>query len=185
MDYIKQAFQVMARRHFLPEDVRSDADDDRPLPIGYGQTNSQPSTVYRMLKWLDPQPGDKILDVGSGSGWTTALLSYLVGNTGRVDAVEIIPKLVEIGKRNCEALGIKNVRFFKKESEVGLPEYALFDRILVSAGASELPSELIEQLKFGGKMVIPVRQAVLEIIKKPNNKLDIRPHEGFLFVPLK
>jgi protein-L-isoaspartate(D-aspartate) O-methyltransferase len=185
MNRIQQAFKVMERRHFLPEDLRSEADDDRPLPIGYGQTNSQPSTVYQMLVWLDPQPGEKILDVGSGSGWTTALLSRLVGSGGVVYAVEIVPELVTIGERNCDALYIENVHFFKAGKKAGLPIYAPYDRILVNAGAKELPNELVEQLKPGGKMVVPVRHTVLEITKRLNDKLDIRSHEGFLFVPLR
>lgn len=185
MNRIQYAFEMMNRRHFLPKGVRRFANEDKPLPIGYGQTNSQPSTVRQMLEWLNPQTGNRILDVGSGSGWTTALLSYLVGSKGHVYAVEIVPKLVDMGRQNCEALDIKNVEFFQAGNEIGLPDYAPFDRMLVSAGANKLPSELVKQLKPDGKMVIPVGYDILEITKRSNKELRVKPHEGFLFVPLR
>lgn len=174
----------MDRRHFLPEDVRQAAAIDSPLPIGYGQTNSQPSTVRMMLEWLDPKPGDKVLDVGSGSGWTSALLSYLVGSEGLVYAVERIPELVRFGRDNCKQLGLGSVHFYEAGDSYGLPECAPFDRILVSAAADELPSELISQLKVGGRMVIPIKSNI-HIISK-NTEIDIEDTvvPGFAFVPL-
>ena len=157
---------------------------DSPLPIGHGQTNSQPSTVKKMLAWLDAKPGDMVLDVGSGSGWTTALLSYIVGSKGYVYAVEKVPELVTFGRKNNKKLGIKNVKFFEAGESYGLPEHAPFDRILVSASAENLPHELIEQLKPGGKLVIPVKNDILEITKKPNGDVMTLIHPGFVFVPL-
>src|SRR5665213_784816 len=105
MPAIDEAFRTIQRRDFLPADLQEQAYIDAPIPIGFGQTNSQPSTVRMMLEWLDPQPGDKILDVGSGSGWTTALLSYLVEPNGQVYAVEKIPELVAFGRENCQSIG--------------------------------------------------------------------------------
>lgn len=113
MDRIDQAFQAIPRKEFvLPQD-KDKASEDRPLSIGFNQTISQPTTVRKMLEWLDPQPGDKILDIGSGSGWTTGLLSYLVGPIGRVFAVDVIAELVRMGEQNCKRLGLVNVEFFQ------------------------------------------------------------------------
>lgn len=160
------------------------AKNDSPLPIGHGQTNSQPSTVRRMLEWLSAQPGDKVLDVGSGSGWTAALLSYIVGPKGQVYAVEKVPELVEFGRRNNEKLDVKNVKFFKAGDIYGLPDHAPFNRILVSASAHELPLELIDQLKLYGKLVVPVQNDILEITKKTGGDYETKIHSGFVFVPL-
>ncbi|MEK7095815.1 MAG: methyltransferase domain-containing protein [Patescibacteria group bacterium] len=191
-DRIDEAFGAVNRANFVPRELRGSVDIDAPLPIGFGQTISQPYTVRLMLQWLDPQPGEKILDVGSGSGWTTALLSHLVGSKGRVYAVERIPELVEFGQENCERAGVKNARFFTAGDEFGLPDEAPFDRILVSASADKLPQELIDQLKVGGpstgsgqaKMVIPVHNDILEITKKSDKDSNIKKHPGFVFVPL-
>lgn len=169
---------------FLPESVKGEAIFDVPVPIGFGQTNSQPTTVRLMLEWLEPEPGDKVLDVGSGSGWTTALLAYLVGPQGKVFAVERMSELVVFGQENCSRVGVTNVKFFKAAKTMGLPKYAPYDRILVSATADELPKGLIDQLKPKGKTVIPVGSSVLEVTKLTNGQLAIHPHAGFTFVPL-
>lgn len=183
MSRIDQAFQVLDRKNFvLPQDTGV-ADQDRPLSIGYNQTISQPSTVRKMLEWLDPQPGDKVLDVGSGSGWTAALLSYLVGSTGKVYAVDIIPELVKMGEQNCVRLGLKHVEFFQSVGEIGLPVYAPYDRILVSASAREMHNELHEQLVPGGKLVIPIQNTIFEFTDTPQGWQQ-HTHPGFAFVPL-
>lgn len=184
MSKIDQAFQLLKRSNFLPLAMKPMAGLDSPLPIGHNQTNSQPSTVGRMLEWLDPRAGDRVLDVGSGSGWTTALLSYIVGPKGSVYAVEKVPELVEFGRRNNKKAGVKNVRFFKAGEVYGLPEYAPFDRILVSASADELPEVLLGQLKTGGKLVVPVKNDILEIFKTKDGKYETTTHSGFVFVPL-
>src|SRR4051812_49232849 len=102
MDPIEQAFESVSRKNFVPEDLADRVLIDAPLPIGFGQTISQPTTVKMMLEWLGPQAGDKVLDVGSGSGWTTALLSHLVGPKGQVYAVELVPQLVDFGRQNAQ-----------------------------------------------------------------------------------
>lgn len=184
MDTITRAFLKAPRQDFLPESVRHQAAADIPLPIGFGVTNSQPSTVRMMLRWLAVKPGDKILDVGSGSGWTTALLSALAGKKGEVYAVEAIPELVVFGEQNAKKLNIKNVRFFEAGKPVGLPKYAPYERILVSAAAAEVPGLLLSQLKPGGKMVIPVKDEILEVSKKSEADFEVKSHYGFAFVPL-
>jgi protein-L-isoaspartate(D-aspartate) O-methyltransferase len=184
MSRIAQAFAQVDRANFVPEDMRDDAKHDVPVPIGFGQTNSQPTTVRMMLEWLDARPGDKVLDVGSGSGWTTALLAHIVGEAGKVYATERVPELLDFGRRNCERAGVRNAWFFQAGSIIGLPDYAPYDRILVSASAAELPRELADQLKPGGIMVIPVQDDVQEIAKDTAGNLDIIMHPGFTFVPL-
>lgn len=181
---IEKAFAAAPRRNFLPEDIQDRSGIDAPLPIGFGQTNSQPTTVALMLQWLDVQPGDKVLDVGSGSGWTSALLSQLTGKGGSVDAVEIIPELVEFGRRSCQNLGIKNVRFHQAGKRYGWPEGAPYDRILVSAAGDRVPEELLEQLKLGGRLVVPVRSSVFIIDKNENGNIEKQEQPGFIFVPL-
>jgi protein-L-isoaspartate(D-aspartate) O-methyltransferase len=184
MSKLDDAFKAMPRRKFLPPSSASFASFDMPLAIGFGQTNSQPFTVRSMLEWLDPQVGDKILDVGSGSGWSTALLAHLVGNRGKVYAVERVPELVEFGGANLARADIKNARVFEAGKIYGLPEFAPYDRILVSAAADKFPPELLDQLKTGGKMVIPVAEDILEITKQKSGKHTIVTHPGFIFVPL-
>lgn len=167
----------------MPEDVRGKAGWDMAIPIGFGQTISQPSTVEMMLRWLEPEPGNKVLDVGSGSGWTSALLAHIVGPKGHIEAVEIVPELVEFGRENCRRAGIRNVRFHQAGGELGWGGGAPYDRILVSASAHELPKELLAQLRPGGKMVMPLHSDILEI-EKAGEDIRINIHPGFVFVPL-
>lgn len=154
------------------------------VPIGYGQTISQPTTVEMMLAWLDAQPGDKVLDVGSGSGWTTALLSDIVGPKGKVYAVELVPELVDFGRNNAQRAAVSNAKFFQAGDSYGLPKHGPFNKILVSAAADSLPIDLVNQLHPGGKLVIPVRHSILEIFKNAKGKTRTIEHPGFVFVPL-
>jgi protein-L-isoaspartate(D-aspartate) O-methyltransferase len=185
MDTLNKAFEKIDRIDFVPDYQKSSASLDVPLPIGYGQTISQPYTVKHMLQWLDARVGDIVLDVGSGSGWTTALLSFIIGPKGKVYAVERIPELLKFSKVNCMKYGIKNTQFFNANEKVyGLPEKSPYNRILVSAAAKDLPDELLKQLIIGGKMVIPVNNDILEISKISKNKINTIKHPGFIFVPL-
>jgi protein-L-isoaspartate(D-aspartate) O-methyltransferase len=184
MDRIDVAFRRMNRTYFLPENVRELAGLDMPLAIGYGQTNSQPSTVRQMLQWLDPLSGNKVLDVGSGSGWTAALLSVLVGTRGEVYAVEKIRQLVRMGRENCRRARARKVRVYQAGTAYGLPEHAPYDRILVSAAALMLPGSLLDQLSSSGRLVIPVGGTILEISKDAEGDVDIIEHAGYIFVPL-
>jgi protein-L-isoaspartate(D-aspartate) O-methyltransferase len=175
---------AIARKHFLPREVVREAEWDMPLPIGFGQTNSQPSTVRLMLEWLDVHPGQKVLDVGSGSGWTTALLAYMTGKEGQVFAVERIPELVAFGRSNCERLGLKNIEFHPAGDAYGYPAAAPYDRILVSAAAGEVPESLLAQLAVGGRMVIPVQDSIVVMHKDAGGRVDHQTFHGFAFVPL-
>lgn len=183
MGEVDKAFRAVPRKYFvLPADI-SRAHLDQPLPIGFGQTISQPYTVQKMLEWLDIRPGQRILDVGSGSGWTSALLEHLAGPGGRVTAIELVPELVRFGRINCEKFGCQNVEFHQAGEIYGWPETAPYDRILVSASADTIPPELLDQLVPGGKLVIPVHHTILEITKHPRD-LKITEHPGFVFVLL-
>ena len=185
MDRIRKSLEAITRAKFMPPALRSAAGLDMACPIGHGQTISQPLTVRMMLEWLDPQTGERVLDVGSGSGWTSALLSYLVGPKGEVHAVERIAELVSFGRANCQKLKIKNVFFHNSLNDTyGWPDGAPYDRILVSDSAGEPPQELIKQLRPGGKLVIPIKQNIEEITKTASEEVERTVHPGFIFVPL-
>lgn len=179
-DAVEEAFAACPRAWFLPPEVRDRASYDGPLEIGSGQTNSQPRTVADMLRLLDVQPGQSVLDVGSGSGWTTALLAQLVGPTGRVRGTEIVPALVEVGRAN---LARAHQPWASIEAAapgvLGLPEHAPYDRILVSAMADELPESLRAQLAPDGRMVVPVDGRMLVVTLD-----DVSEHGHYRFVPL-
>ena len=179
-------FSQVERSEFMRETDRHWADVDAPFPIGFAQTISQPTTVRHMLTWLDPQPGEKILDVGSGSGWTAALLSELVGDSGHIFSTERIAELKCFGEQNCTRLGYTNVTFHLTKSTLGLAEHAPFDRILVSAAAKDkIPRVLIEQLAPDGKLVVPVDNCIIEIKKNSVGNIDYcHEHQGYVFVPL-
>ncbi len=186
MTRLDDAFASVPRAGFLPPDMRRYAADDRALPIGYGATNSQPWTVRFMLGLLDARPGDRVLDVGSGSGWTTALLAELVGPHGEVVGVEIVPELVERGRRN---LGDRWpwARIEQAAPGVfGLPDAGSFDRILVSADGGRVPGELEDQLAPGGRMVLPSGGAMTLVERAADGGLTRRPTgHMFVFVPLR
>ncbi|HJL55660.1 MAG: protein-L-isoaspartate O-methyltransferase [Candidatus Pacebacteria bacterium] len=181
---LKDAFTAIDRKDFVPEDYVEEAYEDYPLPLGSTeQTISQPTTVAFMLELLNPQKGEKILDVGSGSGWTTALLAHLVGESGAVTGVEIIPELVKLGNNNLKKYDFKNAQILKAGKEIELGGEAPFDKILVSAAAEDLPKKLMEQLKVGGTMVIPVYDNLWQV-KKTEGGADVKKFERFEFVPL-
>lgn len=186
-DLIIDAFLEISRVEFVPEELESGAEADIALPIGYGQTISQPLTVAIMLELLDPQREHKILDIGSGSGWTTALLSYVVGKKGKVIALEKQRELCEFGKNNADKFGyVKNniANFICADGSKGYSKEAPYNRILVSASSEFVPNELKNQLKIGGKMVIPVLNSIWYLEKKGENEFEKEEYPGFNFVPL-
>ena len=160
---------------------------DGPLAIGHGQTNSQPRTVRAMLELLDVRPGQRVLDVGSGSGWTTALLAELVGPTGWVLGLERVPDLVVTGGANVEAAGMPWARVRAAVTGVlGAPDEAPFDRVLVSAMATRLPVELVAQLDTHGILVVPVAGRMLRVERDagaPDGR-RVTEHGHYRFVPL-
>jgi protein-L-isoaspartate(D-aspartate) O-methyltransferase len=185
-DKIIEAFSEIGRIEFVPREMELQSDANVALPIGYGQTISQPLTLAFMLELLAPKSGQKILDLGSGSGWSTALLSYIVGGKGKVIAVERIKELLKIGEKNTDKFGFvkKGIAEFHVAEEVGFPEKAPYDRILVSASVSEIPQNLLNQLEVGGIMVIPIKNSIIFIEKKNDLEFSREEFPGFSFVPL-
>ena len=209
---IIEAFQNVKREDFMPKEVKDQANANHPLPIGFGQTISQPLTVAFMLELLQPKVGDKVLDVGAGSGWQSGLLAHIVskGNklqiaecrlqndagmnevsTGKVYAIERIWELMEFGEGN-----VKKYNFVKKgvvefhcgDGSKGLPDKAPFDKIIVAAATPDVPEALKEQLKVGGRLVLPVGsrtgQDIVLLIKEEDNNFTEQRYPGFIFVPL-
>ncbi len=183
--YIEQAFREIDRADFVLSEYREMAYQDTALPIGHGATISQPTTVLFMLNQLQPSRSEKILDVGSGSGWTTALLAKIVGDSGEVIGTEIVPELVKFGNKNLKKYNFKNAKIILAGKRLGLSRQAPFDRILVSAAAAKLPDELPKQLTVGGRIIIPVQGSIWKIDRISKNKFDEQEFPGFLFVPLK
>ena len=180
---IIDAFSYIDRKDFVLPEYQDEAYLDHPLHIGYRQTISQPFTVAFMLELLQPKQGDRILDVGSGSGWTTALLAHITGPKGKVSGVEIIPKLVQFGKNNLKKYDLPNATIVEAGEKLGLPQ-SPFDKILVSAESQDVPQELINQLHIGGTMIIPIKHSIWKVVKASQRKTKIQKFEGFVFVPL-
>lgn len=184
---IIEAFGNVERVDFVLPELELSANADVPLPIGYGQTISQPTTVAIMMELLDPREGQKILDIGSGSGWTTALLAYIVGEKGKVISLERIKELCDFGRKNVKKIrkiGKEVAEFYNINGSLGYPQRAPYDRILVSASAKEVPQELKDQLKIGGKLVIPVHNYLHYLEKRGENEFYEEEYPGFTFVPL-
>ncbi|MDD5117649.1 MAG: protein-L-isoaspartate O-methyltransferase [Sulfuricurvum sp.] len=178
------AFKKCDRIFFVPQEYFSYAYEDRPLPIGKAQTISQPYTVAIMLELLAPQIGNRVLDIGSGSGWTTALLATAVGASGSVEGIEIVHSLVEYGNNNLAKADIPNASIKLGDATyLGKPG-EVYDRILVSASATEMPLQLFDQLKPGGILVIPIQNSIWRFIKQENGSIDSYELPGFVFVPL-
>lgn len=180
------AFLENDRRDFVPVEFQSRTYEDISLPIGFGQTISQPYTVAFMMELLQPKSGNEALDVGFGSGWTTGILAKAVGKQGAVCAVEIIPEVYKFGKGNLQKLNYPNIEFYQGPWE-DLPPRK-FDCILVSAAAASVPDKLVTKLKIGGRMVIPVKTAfdhTIRLVKRiSESKLIEQNYPGFVFVPL-
>ncbi|MBT3282581.1 protein-L-isoaspartate O-methyltransferase [bacterium] len=181
---IRDAFVAIDRKDFVSEDYVEEVYEDYALPLGYEQTISQPTTVAFMLDLLVPQKGDKVLDVGSGSGFVTALLAHIVGESGYVIGVERVQELVKLGQENLSKYDFKNAEIKQAVKELGLQEEAPFDKILVSAAAEEVPKELLRQLKVGGVMVVPIYDNIWQVRKISEENIDIKKFERFEFVPL-
>jgi protein-L-isoaspartate(D-aspartate) O-methyltransferase len=185
VDPVAAAFEAFPRTGFLREGERRRAGHDGPLPIGQGQTSSQPRTVADMLRLLDAQPGQRVLDVGSGSGWTTALLAHLVGPTGSVLGVELEPSLVEFGTANLAATAQPWASIRAATPGVlGVPDHAPYDRILVSAEPAILPQALVDQLGEGGRLVIPVG-GTMTLVTRSGDEVRESHHGYYRFVPLR
>ncbi|WP_136518416.1 protein-L-isoaspartate O-methyltransferase family protein [Cellulomonas telluris] len=185
-DAVTEALRSLDRAAFLPPDQRRHAREDRALPLGHGSTGSQPSTVAAMLRLLDVPVGAHVLDVGAGSGWTTALLARLVGPTGEVLGLELEPAVAVWGADNVAAAGMPWARLEPAApGTLGRPRPGGWDRVLVSAAASRLPDALVEQLAPGGVLVVPVRHTMHRVRRRPDGPPEVSTHGSYTFVPLR
>jgi protein-L-isoaspartate(D-aspartate) O-methyltransferase len=182
---VADAMRVLARERFLPAEQRDRAHEDRPLPLWHGQTSSQPSTVASMLRLLQVPVGARVLDVGSGSGWTTALLAHLVGPGGVVLGLELDPELAAWGAANLDACELPWARIEPATpGALGRPVDGGWDRIPVSASPRSLPAVLVAQLAEGGRMVIPVR-STMHVVERTAGQERVTTHGSYTFVPLR
>ena len=185
MDAVDAAFEAVPRELFLPSAEVGRADYDGPIAIGHGQTNSQPRTVAAMLRLLEVRTGDRVLDVGAGSGWSTALLAHLTGPTGIVVGLELEPELARWGAQNLASTGMPWASISPAVPGVlGAPGEGPYDRILVSADARQLPQPLVELLADDGRLVVPVRGTMTLVVRR-SGALATTQHGHYRFVPLR
>lgn len=183
---VLEAMRQVPRHRFVPERPQELAYDDRPLPIGYGQTISQPYIVALMTQALDVQPGDKVLEIGTGSGYQAAVLSEL---TPHVYSVEILRALADPASERLKTLGYETVEAKWADGYYGWPEHSPFDGIIVTCAAGHVPPPLVNQLKPGGRMVIPIGdvmsvQRLVLVLKGENGELTTRDMLSVRFVPM-
>jgi protein-L-isoaspartate(D-aspartate) O-methyltransferase len=182
---VLEAMRSVPRHRFVPEDVRALAYADHPLPIGYGQTISQPFIVALMTQSLEPYPGQKVLEIGTGSGYQAAVLAELGVD---VYTVEIIPELAERAAATLDSTGYLDVRKLNADGYYGWEEFAPFDAILVTAAPDHLPQALASQLVEGGRLVIPIGPVgflqTLWLFEKIGGELQATNLGGVTFVPL-
>lgn len=182
---VLEAMRRVPRHRFVPDELRDRSYNDRPLPIGNQQTISQPYIVALMTQLAEPEPSDRALDVGTGSGYQAAVLAEL---TGEVFSIEILESLAEEARERLCSLGYDNIRFQAGDGYQGWPEHAPFDLIVVAAAPDHVPQPLVDQLALGGKLVIPVGtrggQNLLVIEKSPDGRIHRREVAPVAFVPM-
>lgn len=186
-EHVLKAMRTVPRHLFVPEDQRDHAYGDYPLPIGYGQTISQPYIVALMTQLLELKEGDKVLEIGTGSGYQAAILAEIPGV--EVYTIEIIPALARSARERLESLGYKSIHCKEGDGYYGWPEHAPFDAIIVTAAPDHVPQPLVDQLAEGGRMVIPVGppggyQTLWKFVKRPGGELQAFNMGGVAFVPL-
>src|SRR3989344_5990075 len=186
-DRTLEAFTTIPREEFLLSEFKVRAYEDTPLPILRNKTISQPSTVIIMTESLDIKEGQKILEIGTGSGYQSALLAKLVGNKGKIVSVEVIPELVQFARENLRRVGIGNVTVVEHDGSQGYAEEAPYDRIIFTAATPQLPLHLLNQLAANGIMVVPVgdlnAQQMIKLVKH-NDRIEQHSLGEFLFSPL-
>lgn len=185
---VLDAFSKIPRHFFVPPEMINESYLNIALPIGYGQTISQPYTIAVMLEALELKKGDKVLEAGTGSGYNAALISHIIGKKGKLFTTEIVPELAEKSRKKISELGLKNVRVVVCDGSLGYGKEKPYSKCVVTAACREVPPLLIKQLKNNGLLVAPVghryEQEMLKVRKK-GKKLDIKKLGFFVFVPLK
>jgi protein-L-isoaspartate(D-aspartate) O-methyltransferase len=180
---VLDALVRVPREQFIPDDLRSGAYQDRPIPIGYGQTISQPYIVGYMTEALKLEPSHRVLEIGTGCGYQTAVLAELAGE---VYSIELIAALAERARRTLDSLGYANVHVHVGDGHAGWPEHAPFDRILAAAAPPEIPPALLDQLADEGILVIPVGvdDQELRVLQKHKDRLELLSTLAVRFVPM-
>lgn len=180
---VLRAMREVPRHLFVPQAYRRSAYEDRPLPIGHQQTISQPFIVAAMTELLNPQRTDKVLEIGTGSGYQAAVLSRLVKH---VYSIEIVKPLADRARKDLKSIGFENITVIFGDGYKGLPKHAPFDGIIVTAAPPEIPKPLLDQLKVGGKMVIPVGETrqELKLLTKTKDGIKTERIFGVRFVPM-
>ena len=183
---VESAFRNIPRHEFVPISELDRAYHNEPLSIMKNQTISQPGVVSRMTEWLDVKDGQKILEIGTGSAWQTAILSYLVG-TGSVYSIERHSELANFATKNLEKLGIDNVHVILGDGTLGYPDASPYDRIIITAACTEIPLPLLEQLDENGLILAPVgdsSQSLVLLKKTSEGIVEIKNQPNYIFVPL-
>jgi len=166
--------------------MSSFANVNKPLPLGSAQTISQPLTVAFMLELLQPAKGNRVLEIGGGSGWQTAILSDIVGKNGKIYSYEIVRSLTEFGKHNLGKFQLENVVFEHRDVSLGYPEEAPYNKIISGAAFEEIPQELKEQLEISGTLVAPTKaDDVRRIRRTAETEFKEEIYPGFAFVPIR
>ncbi len=181
------AFLHVPRECFVSPALLDQAYHDHPLPTLRGQSLSQPSTFMVMTQALDIREGHKVLEIGSGVGFQACLLGYLAGSMGKVITTEIIPELVHVARRNVEGLKCSNVQVLERDGSQGVPEEALFDRVMITAACPQIPPPIIEQTKEGGIIVAPIgdlKEQTMVKATKVGKRLEFEFMGSFAFVPM-
>jgi len=183
---VLRTMEAVQRHLFVPEEYQADAYADHPLPIGYDQTISQPYMVALMTELLELKETDKVLEIGTGSGYQAAILSLLAGE---VYTLERIPELAEAARQRLEELGYANVHVHLGDGYNGWPEHAPYDAIILTCAAEDIPPPLLDQLKDGGRLIAPVGASgwsqSLVLLRKEGPKFTRREIAGVVFVPLR
>jgi len=184
---VESALRNIPRHEFVPESELDYAYNNEPLPIMKNQTISQPGVVTRMTEWLDVKQGQKILEIGTGSGWQSAILSYLVG-TGNVYSIERHSELVKFAQENLKKLHIDNVHVILDDGSIGYSEASPYDRIIITAACTEIPVPLLDQLSENGLIIAPVgdsSQSLVLLQKTSKGMIEIKKQSKYVFVPLR
>ena len=182
------AFRDVRREDFIPKNLINAAHHDVPLPLHRGKTISQPTTVMMMTHALELKPGEKVFEIGTGSGYQAAIIAKIVGQKGKVITTEVVPELVHFAKQNLKKAKIGNVLILEEDGSKGMPSEAPFDKIIITAACKEFPKELLEQLKPEGTIIGPVgnaqEQEMVRGIKDKNSHLELEFLGPFLFTPM-
>lgn len=185
-DRVESALRNIPRHEFVPESELEYAYDNEPLSLMKKQTISQPGVVTRMTEWLNVKNGQNILEIGTGSGWQSAILSYLVGS-GTVYSIERHPELVKFAQENLKKLNIDNVHVILGDGTLGYPQTSPYDRITITAACNEIPLPLLDQLSENGLIIAPVgdsSQSLVLLQKTSKGMMEIKKQSKYVFVPL-